>query len=975
MDLPDRDSEASSSALNGLFQETSEECSASDDSSLHDVEAAQVSSQSEAPKTKVYFCSNQDLSDLPGVLCTMVYLEYLDCSANKIAGLRVIHPEDGPREDLHNYWPMLRVLNCSTNLLSDLPEELGRLAGLEELYLNYNRFEELPDAVYELSSLRKLECEGNNLKRLSENIRRLQLLVHFTCADNCMTSLPYGIRELVDLEYFNCSHNKLTEIHGSLAQRRRTSPSIQSESGTMMISPHTWPTLQGTMTLWPKLKVLKCSSNELTNLTSELGNLSSLTELDFSLNRINVLPEYLFKLKALKTLNCSRNGIASLPGKIKLLTALENLDCSSNKLDSLPFRGESMNNLKKLNCSMNLLRNLPKDVKKLVNLEVLDCSHNRITTLPKTLGKLLRLKELDCEFNNIKELFGEVAFVGLYRDGRRLNFANNPVLDEYLQLIEGKLPQLAKGVEISSQGEVKLIVRDAPNSNLKVSCGRDKTVFLKRSYNGEIDFSECRLQHVPTTVFEFKEVTKLNFQDSALVTIPSEIGTCQHLKELDLTNNDALRGFPSDLKKCDNLEVVRVQGCTYATNLFESLDRHIKSEGRMVKWEGKPPSLPKVFVKFLVCATLLSMSLFVIAKLVWPPQPKSCDQLCQPESLAKVPFLNDSEACTPLCNQWDYFHKLEGNSMDLYVFQRVVAVVSIVLLLPHIADVGNMMDQRIRCSSLEKERPYSLLNIQTELEQRIDLPQVFYYNIFGILSALSNCFCCFVCIRPWKIGVDPRRSQQIRPENPLFVFCMETDDKLRNDPDPCCTCESYYEVYQWHTGCIADALALVFKIEKKSLKLELDYPELLCSSYVKEHKELYGREPARPGALASLLRGILKLVGCLLVLTLGSIVAVVVLPVNRAWINRVWLCVVVTEWVDTVQSLLLIPLSWVVITHSDSFGDVIVNLVAVSAFARLDDEVVELFMKPQQSLVERWRLYTGSNEDLANSGVLRVHRQ
>ena len=106
----------------------------------------------------------------------------------------------------------------------------------------------------------------------------------------------------------------------------------------------------------------------------------------------------------------------------------------------------------------------------------------------------------------------------------------------------------------------------------------------------------------------------------------------------------------------------------------------------------------------------------------------------------------------------------------------------------------------------------------------------------------------------------------------------------------------------------------------------------------------------------------------------GSLVALLVLPVNRAWRNRIWLCVLVTEWVDTIQSLLLVPLSWVVITHSNDFGDVVVNLVAVSAFAHLDDEVVELFMKPQQSLVERRRLYTGGNEDLASSGVLRVHK-
>jgi hypothetical protein len=82
--------------------------------------------------------------------------------------------------------------------------------------------------------------------------------------------------------------------------------------------------------------------------------------------------------------------------------------------------------------------------------------------------------------------------------------------------------------------------------------------------------------------------------------------------------------------------------------------------------------------------------------------------------------------------------------------------------------------------------------------------------------------------------------------------------------------------------------------------------------------------------------------------------------------------VIAVEWLDTVQTLSLLPLSWLVVINSSSVVEVLVNVVAVSVFARLDDEAVEMFTKPKQSLLDRWSLYTGSEEDLRRSGTIEV---
>jgi hypothetical protein len=94
---------------------------------------------------------------------------------------------------------------------------------------------------------------------------------------------------------------------------------------------------------------------------------------------------------------------------------------------------------------------------------------------------------------------------------------------------------------------------------------------------------------------------------------------------------------------------------------------------------------------------------------------------------------------------------------------------------------------------------------------------------------------------------------------------------------------------------------------------------------------------------------------------------------NFAGVTPFLLFVMIVEWVDTIQTLSLFPLSWFIITDSgNSVIDVLVNVVAVSVFVLLDDEVVEMLTKPQQSLLEWWRLYSGSEEDLRRSGIIEI---
>jgi Leucine-rich repeat (LRR) protein len=161
----------------------------------------------------------------------------------------------------------LKYLDCSYNKISNLdmmPE------GLEILICSYNKLIKLEDLP---NGLKKLHCENN----LIENI------------DN----LPKSLVELI------CNNNKISKLQ-----------SLPSE-----------------------LYLLSCSKNNLTNII-KLDELNLLEEADLSYNNISGIGMDLSNCQSLKILNCSSNEITSLP---KLPHNLEELYIHSNPLKQITF--------------------------------------------------------------------------------------------------------------------------------------------------------------------------------------------------------------------------------------------------------------------------------------------------------------------------------------------------------------------------------------------------------------------------------------------------------------------------------------------------------------------------------------------------------------------------------------------------------------------------------------------------------------
>lgn len=181
--------------------------------------------------------------------------------------------------------------------LTFLPESIGSLKSLKELYLGDNLLTSLPESIGSLTSLKMLDLEDNELSSLPESFGSLTLLKELWLNDNQFASLPESIGLLKSLEILWLNNNHLSSLPESI--------------GSLIL-----------------LKELYLNSNNLSSLPESIVFLTSLEELYSGDNKLTSLPKSIGSLKSLKILDLEDNKLSSLPESIKIqLRTLEKNDC------------------------------------------------------------------------------------------------------------------------------------------------------------------------------------------------------------------------------------------------------------------------------------------------------------------------------------------------------------------------------------------------------------------------------------------------------------------------------------------------------------------------------------------------------------------------------------------------------------------------------------------------------------------------
>lgn len=229
-------------------------------------------------------------------------------------------------------------LNLSSENISELPVEIGKLKNLKSLYLENNKLTELPKEIANLESLEELILDRNNF-----------------------SSIPTVVCKLSKLKKLSFSTNNIGDISEKIKN------------------------------LKVSLKTLDLRNNRFSSIPAIVGELYELESLDFSDNNITNIPLFIFHLKSLERLNLSKNLLSLIPSNIKELHNLTFLNLSHNNITEIPQQIGFLKNLRSLELEHNRLTQVPEAVAELKELITLLLLDNDIKTIPSQIVHLDKL--------------------------------------------------------------------------------------------------------------------------------------------------------------------------------------------------------------------------------------------------------------------------------------------------------------------------------------------------------------------------------------------------------------------------------------------------------------------------------------------------------------------------------------------------------------------------------------------------------
>ncbi|CAH8563776.1 unnamed protein product [Dicrocoelium dendriticum] len=314
------------------------------------------------------------------------------------------------------------------------------------------------------------------------------------------------------------------------------------------------------------LSLLNLSGNRLLSIPNEISNLRCLKVLDLSTNNISIMPEGIFKLKMLQSLDISENGISELPASISKLRGLQVLACASNKLHVIPEEISHLSNLQILNLINNKLSFLPISIGNLKSLLVIHVDHNELDHIPSQLFHCSSLTELSVSNNFI---FGYLSSeIGSLTNLRALNLSSNQ-----LKKFPAELSQLEKLEYLNLNGNcTKTLELDISRLKFLQECclsGLGLSVLpmhIAKSKNlVYLNLSSNKLKDLPFDAPCFLKLTALFLSKNCLSSLPSWLCSLRNLVVLELQNN-RLQGLPEAFYQLTSLRQLDL-----SFNLFTSI--------------------------------------------------------------------------------------------------------------------------------------------------------------------------------------------------------------------------------------------------------------------------------------------------------------------------------------------------------------------------------------------------------------------
>ncbi|KAJ3009050.1 hypothetical protein HKX48_008200 [Thoreauomyces humboldtii] len=236
---------------------------------------------------------------------------------------------------------------------------------IKYVYLQKNGLEELPDELRLLISIVHLDVSFNRLSLehlqagVFEDLLQLQF---FAAQDNCIVRVPNEIGACHQLEHLNLHKNRIVDLPPGLFAGLENLRTLDLGANDLVSLP------EELFHHCLALQELRIASNQIAELSPLIKNLSQLTLLDASRNRLTALPSEIATLQLLQSFAASDNRISSIPYSVLGgLTALEDLALDGNPIASLPEM-KSLTALRSLNVERTLLTVISPALRQLTEL-------------------------------------------------------------------------------------------------------------------------------------------------------------------------------------------------------------------------------------------------------------------------------------------------------------------------------------------------------------------------------------------------------------------------------------------------------------------------------------------------------------------------------------------------------------------------------------------------------------------------------
>ena len=386
------------------------------------------------------------------------------------------------RLDLDGRWDSQAEERIPHGLSGPIPPELGDLANLQQLWLNWNDLSgSIPVELGGLAELQWLVLDQNNLSG----------------------SIPAELGNLSQLERLHLNNNNLwgpipAEL-GDLANLQQLWLNWNDLSGSIPVE------LGGLA----ELQWLVLDQNNLSgSIPAELGNLSQLERLHLNNNNLwGPIPAELGDLANLQQLWLNWNDLSgSIPVELGGLAELQWLVLDQNNLSgSIPAELGNLSQLERLHLNNNKLSGpIPAELGDLANLQQLWLNWNDLSgSIPVELGNLTDLERLRFERNVDLCVPGTIDFV-TWLEG--IEDATGPYCNESDTDVLNRLYETAGGPDwTNSSGWLETPALEEWHGVTANSLGRVTA----------LDLSRNRLVgRLPAKLGELAEMTELRIEDN-----------------------------------------------------------------------------------------------------------------------------------------------------------------------------------------------------------------------------------------------------------------------------------------------------------------------------------------------------------------------------------------------------------------------------------------------------------------------------